>query len=503
MKINIVKSLLLVFIFSFNYSVISQNQKINKKKPNILFIFSDDQRADALGANGNGYISTPNVDKLAQTGVSFKNTYVMGGNQGAICAPSRAMLMSGKSLFHVYEKLDGVTTMPMYFNQFGYESFGTGKWHNEPSAFEASFDKGKNVMTMGMTDYFNAPVRDLDKNGKLTKPVKKGFSTDIFADSAIDYLNNYAKEGTEKPFFCYVAFNAPHDPRSPREDYIGMYKDEAMPLPGNFKGWHPFKFDNMNIRDETLGPWPRTPEMIRASLADYYALISHMDKRIGDIIQTLKNKNLFDNTIIVFASDNGLGIGSHGLLGKQNLYEHSTKVPLIISGPGITKNQKSDALLYLFDIFPTLTDLCELPKPTAIDGKSFTPLLKGKNMETRKSLYTVYRNTVRAVRTNEWKLIKYPKQNYQQLFNLVKDSIEINNLAYKPEYKDKVKELSSLMAGWYKSTDDTANMNPDKILPMEYDYKKLKQRPDNKQPKYILDKYFKGVDLSNVKKTNH
>ncbi|WP_373943643.1 sulfatase-like hydrolase/transferase [Polaribacter sejongensis] len=236
----------------------------------------------------------------------------------------------------------------------------------------------------------------------------------------MDYLNNYAKEGTEKPFFCYVAFNAPHDPRSPREDYIGMYKEEAIPLPGNFKGWHPFKFDNMNIRDETLGPWPRTPELIRESLADYYALISHMDNRIGDIIQTLKDQNLFDNTIIVYASDNGLGLGSHGLLGKQNLYEHSTKVPLIISGPGITKNEKSDALLYLFDIFPTLSDLCELPNPTTTDGQTFAPLLKGKEMETRKSLYTVYRNTVRAVRTDEWKLIKYPNQNYQQLFNLKK-----------------------------------------------------------------------------------
>ena len=503
MKNYIIKSLILATIFSLSSCATSHSQKKEVKKPNILFIFSDDQRADAYGASGNGYISTPNIDKLAETGTRFKNTYVMGGNQGAICAPSRAMLMSGKSLFHVYEKLKGVTTMPMYFKRYGYESFGTGKWHNEPSAFEASFDKGKNVMTMGMTDYFSAPVRDLDANGKLTKPVKKGFTTDIFADSAIDYLNNYAKEGTEKPFFCYVAFNAPHDPRSPREDYIGMYKEEAIPLPGNFKGWHPFKFDNMNIRDETLGPWPRTPELIRESLADYYALISHMDNRIGDIIQTLKDQNLFDNTIIVYASDNGLGLGSHGLLGKQNLYEHSTKVPLIISGPGITKNEKSDALLYLFDIFPTLSDLCELPKPTTTDGQTFAPLLKGKEMETRKSLYTVYRNTVRAVRTDEWKLIKYPNQNYQQLFNLKKDSIEINNLADKPEYKAKIAELSNLMEDWYKTTDDTANMSPEKILPMEYDYTKLKQVPDKKQPKYTLDKYFKGVDLKKVKKTNH
>lgn len=503
MKNLIIRLLILVSIFKLSSCGTDKSKKIVEKKPNILFIFTDDQRADALGASGNPYISTPNIDRIAEKGTRFENTYVMGGNHGAVCAASRAMIMSGKSLFHVYDKLKGVETMPMYFRKYGYESFGTGKWHNEPSSFEASFDKGKNVLTMGMTDHYSAPVRDLDANRKLTKPTIKGFSTDLFADAAIDYINDYITEKTEKPFFCYIAFNAPHDPRSPREDYIGMYKDESIPLPGNFKGWHPFKFDNMNIRDETLGAWPRTPELISASLADYYGLISHMDDRIGDIIQTLKDQKLYDNTIIVFASDNGLAIGSHGLLGKQNLYEHSIKVPLIISGPGINENQKNDALLYLYDIFPTLVDLCELPKPTNIDGENFAPLLKGKNIDTRKSLYTAYRNTVRAVRTKDWKLIKYPNQNYQQLFNLDKDPLELNNLADNPEYKVKVEELSELMGNWYKISDDTANMSPEKILPMYYDYKKLKQKPDNKQPKYVLDKYFKGVDLKTTQKTTH
>ncbi|MBP8792396.1 MAG: sulfatase-like hydrolase/transferase [Lutibacter sp.] len=497
------RAIILASIFIFFSSANGYSQKNKKAKPNILFIFSDDQRADAIGASGNTYIKTPVIDGLANSGVRFENTYVMGGNHGAVCAASRAMLMSGKSLFHVYDKLKGETTMPMYFHQYGYETFGTGKWHNEASMFEASFDKGKSALVMGMTDHFNAPVRDLDANGKLTAPVKKGFSTDIFADAAIDYLSNYAKEGTEKPFFCYVAFNAPHDPRSPREDYIGMYNDENMPLPGNFKGLHPFKFDDMNIRDETLAPWPRTPEIIKASIADYYGLISHMDKRIGDIIQTLKDKNLFDNTIIVFASDNGLAIGSHGFVGKQNLYEHSTKVPLIISGPGVNKNQKSDALLYLYDLFPTLTDLCKIPQPKNIDGENFAAILRGKKATTRTSLYTAYRNTVRAVRTNEWKLIKYPNQNYQQLFNLANDPLELNNLAEIPQNKAKLDELSDLMKSWYVTSDDTADMNPAVILPMEYDYKLLKQVPDNKQPQYILDKYFKEVDLKNIKKTDH
>ena len=134
----------------------------------------------------------------------------------------------------------------------------------------------------------------------------------------------------------------------------------------------------MNLRDETLAPWPRTPEIIQESLSDYYALISHMDKRIGDIIETLKTKGLFENTIIIYAADNGLAIGSHGLLGKQNLYEHSTKVPLIISGPGIPKNETCEALVYLFDIFPTLASMCNLPAPENINGENMTDLIKGK-----------------------------------------------------------------------------------------------------------------------------
>jgi arylsulfatase A-like enzyme len=493
---------LMLFSAYTNYAA-EKGLKEEKKRPNIMFLFADDQRADALGCSGNTYIQTPNIDKLAESGVRFNNSYVMGGNHGAICAPSRAMLMSGKSLFHVYDKLEGVHTMPMNFAKNGYETFGTGKWHNEAKTFEASFQKGENVFIGGMADHYQVPCCNLGTDGKLSEPVIKGFSTDLFADAAIGYLNSYASGSREKPFFCYVAFTAPHDPRSPRNDYIGMYPDGSVPLPGNFKAFHPFEFDYMSIRDETLAPWPRTPEIIQQSLSDYYALISHLDNRIGDIIETLNKHGLFDNTIIVYAADNGLAIGSHGLLGKQDLYEHSMKVPLIISGPGIPKNEVHDALVYLYDIFPTLSNLCGLPAPEGVDGKDFTQVLTGNEKEVRSSLYTAYRNTARAVRTNEWKLIRYPRRNYSQLFNLKNDPLEINNLAELPKYKPKMDELLALMNEWHTLTNDTATLNPKTILPLEYDYKKLKQIPDKWQPEYILKKYFKGIDFNNIKKSKH
>jgi arylsulfatase A-like enzyme len=474
------------------------------EKPNVLFLFADDQRADALGAYGNSYIRMPNIDQLAKNGVRFTSSYVMGGHHGAICAPSRAMLMSGKSLFHVYDKLEGVHTMPMHFSENGYQTFGTGKWHNLAPMFEASFQEGKNVFIGGMCDHYNVPCRDMGSDRKLSKPVSKGgYSTDLFAGAAIDFIDKYSSGKKEHPFFCYVAFTAPHDPRSPRKDYIGMYPPESIPLPGNFKKLHPFVFDQLDVRDENLAPWPRTPEIVQESLADYYALISHMDARVGDIIEALKRAGLFENTIIVYAADNGLAIGSHGLLGKQDLYEHSMNVPLIIGGPGIPKSKVSEALVYLYDLFPTLSSLCQLPAPTGVDGKNLVNVLTGKSEGVRDALYTAYRNTARAVRTKDWKIIFYPQRNFTQLFNLKKDPLEINNLAMVQEYQSKKEEMMVLLRELCEANDDTVSLHPKSILPLDYDYTKLRQQSDNWQPEYTLKKYFRDIDLSKIKKINH
>ena len=481
---------IVLFLFAVLIFIPFAKSKSAQQKPNILFLFADDQRADVLGCYGNSNIQTPNIDKLASEGVQFTNSYVMGGHHGAICMPSRAMLMSGKSLFHVYDRLSGVKTMPMHFAENGYITFATGKWHNEKAAFEASFQQGKDVFLGGMSDHFKVPCRQL-VNGKLGEPEMKGYSTDVFTSAAIGFIEEYSKSGREKPFFCYFAFTAPHDPRSPRPDYIGRYIDESVPLPGNYKPLHSFAFDELTVRDENLAPWPRKPEIIRASLADYYALNTHLDDKIGEIIASLQRNGLYENTIIVYAADNGLAIGSHGLLGKQNLYEHSTKVPVIIAGPAVPKDKIQESFAYLYDLYPTLCNICNLPQPAGIDGQNLFPLMKGETSTERKLLYTVYRNTVRAVRTKEWKLIRYPQQNYSQLFNLKTDPLEINNLAYLPEFKDKLSEMNAILLAEYNVCGDTMNLNPTRILPMEYDFTKLKQKPDEWQPEYILNKYFK------------
>lgn len=457
-------------------------------KPNILFLFADDQRADALGIAGNPILQTPTIDQLARNGVRFTNTYVMGGHHGAICMASRAMLFSGKQLFRVYDRLQGLETMTMDFAKSGYTTFGTGKWHNEKEAFEASFQQAKNVYLGGMADHYSLAVRDYDSLGKLGEPEVKGYSTDIFTQSAIDFL--LSQKDSEAPFFCYVAFTVPHDPYSPKPDLLGAYPDGSIPLPANYLPLHPFQFDQLTVRDENLTGWPRKPEVIQMILSDYYSLISDLDSQIAKIIAALQETGKLDNTIIIYAADNGLAVGSHGLLGKQSLYEHSIKVPLIIQGPGIPRDQNFDALAYIHDIYPTLAELAGLPKREDLDGKSLVPVIEGKAGQVREVMFNAYRNTVRSVRKDNWKLIRYPERDFTQLYDLAKDPHEVNNLAEDPNTAETKNELIRLLQQSQLAMGDTVSFTAKKLKPLAYNPDTLVRKPDQWQPPYILKRYF-------------
>jgi arylsulfatase A-like enzyme len=218
---------------------------------------------------------------------------------------------------------------------------------------------------------------------------------------------------------------------------------------------HPFDNGEMTVRDELLAPWPRTPEVIRRHLADYYACITCLDYHISRIFDCLKELGQFTNTYVIFAGDNGLSLGEHGLMGKQNLYENGgMHVPLVIAGPGI-RNAKSNAFVYLYDLFPTICQMARVPIPPCAEGQSLVPLLEGQPMKLRDSLFTSYRDVQRAIRNDRWKLIRYPQVNETQLFDLQKDPHELNNLAAKPEYAARVKEMLALLTNAQKQCDDT------------------------------------------------
>ncbi|AXE18576.1 choline-sulfatase [Runella rosea] len=477
-----IRNVSLLLCFLLYQSVYAQSPK-----PNILFLFADDLRADALGCYGNPYVQTPNLDQLARNGMLFSEAHILGGNHGAVCAPSRAMLMSGKGFFRVTDKLNGVTTWPMLLRQNGYSTFMTGKWHNEPAAVAASFMEAKNVMLGGMADHYQTPMSDLKPDGTFTAPIKKGFSTDHFAETAIQFLD---KQTLNKPFVTYVAFTAPHDPRSPLPDYLKRYG--TAPLPPNFMPAHPFNFgSDMTVRDEMLAAYPRTTEVIKSQLTEYYAMITHLDEAIGKILAKLKEKGLDKNTIIVFAADNGLAMGSHGLLGKQNLYEHSMRVPLIMSGKGIPKNQKSDAFVYLFDLFPTICKMLNVAAPKDLEGKDLSGIIQNKTQSVREQVFTAYTFSQRAIRDRRWKLIRYPKVDFVQLFDLQTDPYELNNLAQKPEYTAKVKTMMEDLRKHQQLYGDTFPLTASEISSQVFDYKNVVRKPDQWQPKEVLEKYFK------------
>ena len=451
-------------------------------RPNILLLFSDDQRADAVGAYGNPFIRTPNIDEIARHGVRFTNAYCMGSQHGAVCAPSRAMLMSGRTLFHVYDKLEGVTTFPMLLQKAGYVTFGTGKWHNEKAAFKAAFMEVQEIFFGGMSDHFQVPVQDLNPDGTYSEAEKKGFSSTIFANAAVEFLDRYSAGARSSPFFVYVAFTAPHDPRTPPGEYLTMYRPEEMPLPPDYMPLHPFHNGWMTGRDEQLAPWPRPPEVIRSQLAEYYGMISHMDNEVGRILQCLRNNDLMENTIIVFASDHGLSLGSHGLMGKQNLYEHSMKAPLIVAGQGVPSNEERPALVYLHDIGPTILRMAGIDVPSEMEGKSLQGVISGEEKGVRYSLFTTYETIQRAVRDQRWKLIRYPEIHYTQLFDLEHDPYELNNLAEDPEQSHVTEQMMQLLMKWQGQVDDELPLTAPVKLCLEYDPSTFSRKPDRHQP---------------------
>ena len=446
------------------------------KQPNIVFLFTDDQRFDTIAALSDTAIRTPNLDKLVARGTSFTRAHIMGGTSGAVCMPSRAMVHTGRTLFHIHEQ--GQTIDPTHvmlgehFQSLGYATAGFGKWHNSPESYARSFTTGGEIFFGGMADHWNVPSHSFDPAGKYESRINHSpnyfhsnrvihavadhvhngqHSTDILTDACCDFL----KEQTgDKPFLAYVAFLAPHDPRTMPEKYLEMYPPDEIELPPNFMPEHPFDHGNLRGRDEELAGFPRTEEETRQHIADYYAMITHLDDAVGRIFETLDQQGLTDDTIIVFAGDNGLACGQHGLMGKQNVYDHSTRVPLIFAGPGIPQNRQCDAFVYLIDIYPTLCDLVGSDVPDTVEGQSLTPAFaddaSAGSWSPREYLHTAYLHIHRAVRDDRYKLIEYAVNgaHHTQLFDLQEDPWEMQNLAEKPEHQAHLTRLRDQLTDW-------------------------------------------------------
>jgi arylsulfatase A-like enzyme len=234
-----------------------------------------------------------------------------------------------------------------------------------------------------------------------------------------------------------------------------MYKPEEIPLPVNFLPYQPFDNGDMTVRDEQTLPWPRTKASVTGKLARYYASTTYYDAQVGRVIEALKQAGQFDNTIFIIAGDNGLCLGEHGLLGKQNLYEFGgMHVPLVFVGPGVPKGE-TRAIAYLMDIYPTICELTGVPVPKGLDAKSQVAVITGKAATVRPFGFNSYRDVQRSVRDDRWKLIRYPQIDKTQLFDLQADPHEMNDLSGKPEYAAKVKELMAQLEKSQREFGDT------------------------------------------------
>jgi arylsulfatase A-like enzyme len=450
-----------------------------KKKPNVLFLLTDDQRYGTIHALGNDEIQTPNMDRLVRMGTSFVNAHIPGGTASAVCMPSRAMINSGKTLFHLEDCGRNIPTdhitMGQNFLANGYHAMEIGKWHNGVESFVRSFDGGDNIFFGGMWDHWNVPVNCFKPDGNYDKEIHftpnftanetaikvraekitAGIhSTDLFSGSAVKLIEEY--EG-DKPFFMYLSFLAPHDPRTMPEQFRNMYDPEKITLPENYRPMPDFSFGwAAKGRDENTESYPRRPEAIRRHIADYYAMISHIDWCIGNVLDALEKKGELENTIIVLCGDNGLAIGQHGLMGKQNVFEHSVKVPLVMCGPGIPADERREQYVYLLDIYPTLCDLCGISIPESVDGVSFAPMFAAPDFVTRPELYLAFQARIRGVMDAQYKLIEYRTENLKltQLFDLKNDPMETMNLFDLGLYDDVTARLRKRLLEFRDEWDD-------------------------------------------------
>ncbi len=444
-------------------------QQVSPRRPNILFLLADDQRPDTIHALGNPRIRTPHLDRLVREGTVFTRAIVAV----PICVASRAEILTGRNGLDNgrhdfgFTPKPGVTSWAQAFHQAGYETCYVGKWHTRGRPHQYGYVRteglyggggGKFPLTypqdwkgQDVTGYRGWVFQTSE--GRLLPEKGVGLTPNIseaFADAAIRFLS----EPREQPFFLHVNFTAPHDPLFVPHGYETMYSADQMRLPKNFLPEHPFDHGNKKGRDEMLFGWPRTVEETTRALAVYYAVISHLDAQVGRILQTLEQTGQLEHTIVIYSSDHGLAMGSHGLRGKQNMYEHSVGVPLIFRGPGIAPHRTTAAQCYLRDLFPTTCEYAGIAAPQTVQGRSLKPILDGQSQQIYEAVYAHFRDTQRMIRTSRWKYIVYPQVNKEQLFDLQADPEERTNLIDQPETTQVLSRLQKQLNAWRKQHAD-------------------------------------------------
>jgi arylsulfatase A-like enzyme len=437
------------------------------RRPNVLVLVADDMRPDAVAALGNKQVRTPQLDRLASQGAVFTRAVC----PHPVCVPSRAEMLTGCcSLKHpslAAGKLEpALVTWPAAMKAAGYHTCYVGKWHTggRPSQHgyaetRALFAGGGGRLWKEQTDHAGRPVTGYrgwvfqSDDGQIEPQHGVGLTPDIsrrLADAAISLIDQVQ----DRPWLLHVNFTAPHDPLLVPPGYEGKYDPLALPLPKNFAPAHPFDHGNLKGRDELLFSFPRTKEEVQRELAAYYAVIEHLDEQIGRIVQTLDRSGQRENTMVIFTSDHGLALGSHGLRGKQNMYEHTLGVPLIVCGPEIPAGKRLAAPIYLRDLYPTVCELAGVAVPPTVESHSHAQVLRGRAERVHREVYAHFAGVQRAIRTDRWKLIHYVHLSRDQLFDLTADPHELCDLSERPEHAAILAELRGKLDTWRRAQRD-------------------------------------------------
>jgi arylsulfatase A-like enzyme len=483
------KSLLLVAAAWLVTHDVGQSEE--KPRPNILFVLVDDQSPfDLKVYNPRSELQTPTLDQLAAEGMVIDGAYHMGSFMGAVCTPSRHMIMSGRTVWHLpispRAKEDGLCpdnleqhTIPAVFNRAGYDTMRTCKLGN-------SYEAANKLFTVRRDETKRGPT---DETGSAWH-----------AEQVLEYLQNRQQTADKDPFLIYFGFSHPHDTRDGKPELLAKYgavnhsdpttlppaNPLAPKLPINYLPAHPFPDGHPGLRDEVdvSGVWKNRDERsIRNEIGREFACSENIDIQIGRVLDKLEAMEELDNTYVIYTADHGMAIGRHGLQGKQNLYEHTWRVPFIVKGPGIKPGSRAIGNIYLLDLLPTFCDLAGLRRPDFVEGASFKPVLEGNKEIVRDVMYGVYNGGtkpgMRCVKRGDWKLIKYDvldgKVRETQLFNLKDNPSELlpehrseqltvltgvapephqTNLASDPAYADRLTEMEELLLAEMRRLDD-------------------------------------------------
>jgi arylsulfatase A-like enzyme len=459
------------------------------KRPNILFILVDDQSPwDFSFYNTRSELRSPTLNQLAAEGMVLDAAYHMGSFSGAVCTPSRHMIMTGRTVWHLPIGPTAArhcppdieqNSIPAVFNRAGYATMRTCKNGN-------SYEGANRLFTVR---------RDAGKRGG-----DDASGSAWHADQVLNYLEERETAKDTKPFLIYFGFSHPHDTRDGKPELLAHYgatnhaDPKTLPatnpkqprLPVNWLPAKPFPDGHPGLRDETTvsGVWTnRDAVTIRNELGREFACAENIDSQIARVLERLKAMGELENTYIFYTSDHGIAIGRHAFQGKQNLYEHTWRVPYVVKGPGIQPGSRASGNIYLLDTLATLCDLAGIPSPETNEGLSFRPVLEGRKDAVRDTLYGVYNGGtkpgMRSVRHGDWKLIQYDvlegTVRETQLFNLKQNPEEFLlehhapevsaltgatpekhqiNLAKDPRHADKLQEMQTLLLAEMRRLND-------------------------------------------------